>query len=199
MKMGVSAIDHIVIDVETKYLSSDLPGGWGDLDKMGVACCVVYEYQTNRYKIFGDSEDDLFALRARIESADRISGYNIWKFDLPVIYSLHGCCATWLRDKVNDLMARIWHETPIKKGTSLDAVGRATLWRGKIDHGENAPMMYRNGEIAKLHTYCMDDVALTRELVDFVDSNGYVMAPHITPVTLRKIMLPGDRAVEALR
>jgi len=78
--------DHVVVDVEIEKTIEELPNGWDDTHLMGVACAVVYEYQTSRFRIYGPA--DVKALQTRLLSADRISGYNIWRFDFPVIWGL---------------------------------------------------------------------------------------------------------------
>ncbi len=89
--------DHIVVDVEIKKTIEETPGGWDSTDKLGVAVAVVYEFQTDRFRIFGDTAAELESLRARLLKADRISGFNIWKFDFPVIFGLPG------RERVEEL------------------------------------------------------------------------------------------------
>ena len=54
---------------------------------MGVACAVVYEVATNRYRLYDASE--LEALQECLDRADRITTWNGWAFDLPVIYGVN--------------------------------------------------------------------------------------------------------------
>jgi DEAD/DEAH box helicase domain-containing protein len=81
-------IDSVVVDVEIQKTIEETPGGWEATDKLGVAVAVVYEFRRDRMRIYGP--EDVEALRARLEEAERIIGFNIWKFDLPVIYGLPG-------------------------------------------------------------------------------------------------------------
>jgi DEAD/DEAH box helicase domain-containing protein len=181
----MSKLDHIVIDVEIQKTIEETPGGWDATDQLGVAVCVCYEYLTDRFRIYGHTNEELVELRERIKRADRISGFNIWKFDLPVIFGLPGReRVTELLPKTNDILRRIWLSlglsgdqfSSLHKGWGLDPVSRGTLNApGKIANGAQAPRWYQSGEWGKLVNYCVDDVTLERDLVTFVDQFGYVV------------------------
>ena len=178
-------IDHIVVDVEIKKTIEETPGGWDATDKLGVAVAVVYEHKSDRFRVYGDTEVELLALRERLMRADRISGFNIWKFDFPVIFGLPGRERYEpLRDKTNDILVRIWRAlklnpdefTKLHGGWGLDVVARGTLRApGKIANGAIAPIWYQTGRWGELVNYCIDDVTLERDLTAFVDKHGYVV------------------------
>lgn len=174
--------DHIVLDVEIQKTIEELPNGWGDTDKMGVSVAVVYEFLTDRFRIFGS--DDLGALKERLERADRISGYNIWRFDFPVIYGLPSReRVERLRPKTNDLLLRIWRSLGLSletfssahKGWKLDQVMKGTFGVGKIGNGADVPKWFQAGQLHRVINYCVDDVALERDLAAFADRFGYVV------------------------
>lgn len=192
--------DHIVVDVEIQKTIEETPGGWDATDKLGVSCACVWEYRTQRMRIYGPP--DVEALRTRLLEADRISGFNIWRFDFPVIwgFSRHEWDGKGTEDegrvfdayrlqekllpKTNDLLRRIWQGLDLDPdrfdprthgGWGLDAVVRATLGSpGKIGYGGDAPKWFQAGLWAKVANYCADDVSLEKELTDFVDREGYV-------------------------
>ena len=58
----------------------------------------------------------------------------------------------------------------------MDAIASATLGASKIGYGGDAPKWYQAGLIQKVVNYCADDVALERDLTDFVERYGYVLA-----------------------
>lgn len=182
--------DHVVVDVEIQKTIEETPGGWEATDKLGVACACLWEYRTGRMRVYGP--EDIEDLRDRLLNATRISGYNIWRFDFPVIYGfpdrgrVEG--AEFLRTllpKTNDLLMRIWRAlgldddainfTDLHKGWSLDKVTQGTLGVGKIGHGGEAPKWFQAGQWARVVNYCADDVALERDLTDFVDRYGFVV------------------------
>lgn len=179
-------IDHVVVDVEIQKQIGQDGLGWDDTDKLGVACAVVYEYKTDRFRVYGHTAEELEALRRRLTEADRVSGYNIWKFDFPVIWGLAGRLrAEHMKAKTNDLLRRIWqglgHDPDVfNKSThgnwGLDVVAKGTLKApGKIANGAQAPIWYQQGKYGPLINYCVDDVTLERDLTDFVDKYGYVV------------------------
>lgn len=187
--------DHIVVDVEIKKTIEETPGGWDATDLLGVSCAVVYEYRKDRFRVFGDSQEDLVALRVRLMDADRISGFNTWRFDIPVIFGISRThwddanhegaqrLKTSLRGKSNDLLRRIWEGLELNpdeftsqhKGWSLNNVAGGTLGTRKIGYGGDAPKWYQAGDWGRLVNYCIDDVAIEKQLTDFVDRYEYVV------------------------
>lgn len=196
--------DHVVVDVEIAKTIEQVEGGWNATDKLGVAVVCLWEYRTQRMRIYGPGDVEL--LRERLLAADRISGYNILNFDFPVIWGVNK--KVWmdgsaigsqnftdevmittrllkakLLPKTNDLLRRIWEALGINpnngpggiKGTKLDDIAGATLKMGKIGNGADAPVWYQAGNIQKVANYCADDVALERDLTDYVDRYGYVI------------------------
>lgn len=174
--------DHIVVDVEIQKTIEETPGGWDATDQLGVAVACVWEYRTARMRVYGP--DDVPALRDRLLKADRVSGFNIWKFDFPVIFGLPGReRVEQMRSKTDDMLRRIWKALGLNpdsfggshKGWGLDAVAGSTLNAGKIGNGADAPKWYQAGQIQRVANYCADDVALERDLTDFVERHGYVV------------------------
>ncbi len=190
-------MDHVVVDVEIQKTIEEVEGGWNATDKLGVAVACVWQYSDQRMRVYGP--DDVEALRDRLLKADRISGFNIFNFDFPVIWGVNkkewlnqslghdgeGFNQPSLRSRVypytDDMLRRIWQALGLNpdsfggghKGCGLDAVAEATLGAKKIGHGADAPKWYQEGKIQKVTNYCADDVALERDLTDFVERYGY--------------------------
>ncbi len=184
--------DEIVVDVEIIKTIEELPNGWDDTHLMGVAVACVWQYSDRRMRVYGP--EDVAALQERLQRADRISGYNIWNFDFPVIWSAsRGEWRQGLEDlkflkdallpKTNDLLRRIWIALGLDPdnfsrshgGWKLDDVARATLGVGKIGNGADAPRWFQAGKVQKVANYCADDVAVERDLADFIDRYGFVV------------------------
>jgi DEAD/DEAH box helicase domain-containing protein len=174
-------IDHIVVDVEIQKTIEETPGGWEATDKLGVAVACVWEFRGERMRVYGP--EDVPALRARLLKADRISGFNIWKFDFPVIWGIPGTeRVKELLPKTDDILRRIWIELMLDPdrwtrdhgGWSLDKTAIGTLGVGKIGNGADAPKWFQAGQIQRVVNYCCDDVALERDLTLFIDRYGYV-------------------------
>lgn len=193
--------DHVVVDVEIQKTIEETLGGWNATDKLGVAVACVWEYHMQRMRVYGP--EDVEALRQRLLDADRISGFNIFNFDFPVIWGLSkqewlalpSICLempgtvpslkSTLAKKTDDMLRRIWLAKKLDPdrfspnthgGVGLDVVAWSTLGVGKIGHGADAPKWYQQGLIQKVANYCADDVALERDLTNFVEQFGYVIA-----------------------
>lgn len=193
-------IDHIVFDVEIAKTIEEV-GGWHHTEKMGVAVACVWQYRNNRLSVYGP--DDVDALRNRLLSADRISSYNGLLFDYPVVWGYSkaewkasredlgaskGAPAIYkqILPKTDDMLRRIWQAKGLDPdrfnprthgGTKLDDVAYNTLGVRKIGNGADAPKWYQEGKIQQVVNYCADDVAIERDLTDFVDRYGYVVLP----------------------
>lgn len=192
-------MDHVVVDVEIQRTIEEV-GGWDATEKMGVAVACVWEYAGRRMRVYGP--DDVPALRERLLAADRISGYNILNFDFPVIWGTSKAgwreldngsmvlpafgqgLKTVLKSKTDDMLRRIWTALGIdpdnyRHGThgscKLDDVAGTTLKVRKIGNGADAPRWYQAGQVQRVVNYCADDVAIERDLTDFVDQYGYVV------------------------
>ncbi len=189
-------MDHIVVDVEIKKTIEETPGGWDSTHELGVSVAVVFEFRTDRFRIYGP--DDVPALRERLLKAERISGFNTVNFDYPVVFghSKSGWLSEVDRDDGvfelrkqmlathNDILRRIWESQSLDpdnfsprthEGFKLDVVAQETLGIGKIGNGADAPKWFQAGLFHKLIEYCIDDVTIERDLATFVDRYGYVI------------------------
>jgi DEAD/DEAH box helicase domain-containing protein len=173
-------IDHVCFDVEIQKTIEETPGGWESTHLLGVACACLWEFATERMRIYGP--DDVPALRERLLRADRISGYNTASFDMPVVLALPRGQVNddllAMRSKSDDMLARIWAQLGGRffKGWKLDDVADATLGVRKIGDGAEAPKWFQAGQLHRVINYCADDVAIERDLCRFIDRYGYVMS-----------------------
>ena len=185
-------MDHVVVDVEIQKTIEETPGGWNATDRLGVAVACVWQYRDQRMRVYGP--DDVLALRDRLLGADRISGFNIFNFDFPVIWGIakdhwqhnpdNSTLKAALLPKTDDMLRRIWLALRLDPdnfcstshgGWSLDAVASTTIGANKIGFGGDAPKWFQAGLIQKVANYCADDVAMERDLTDFVERYGYVV------------------------
>lgn len=162
---------HLILDLEIQRSIEETPGGWDATDVLGVSVAVVYNVGEDRYTIYG--EHDLDTLRTHLLAAQRVTTFNGYKFDLPVIWGLpQRERVDALQQTSDDLLRRIWQGlgldpdvfTKEHGGWGLDAVCRQTLGRGKIGNGAEAPRLYQQGRWVELINYCLEDVRLTRDL-----------------------------------
>jgi len=148
--------------------------GWGNSKHSKMSYGVIFDYQDLRYKIF--DQHNIKELDARIQSADRVVGYNHMDFDYPILKE-DGCKfqPSPLRDY--DILKLLWKANGGRaKGFKLDEVASLNLGTGKSDDGAEAPIMYQKGEHARLITYCIEDVNLTRQLYDLICFQGFLLA-----------------------
>ena len=152
---------------------------WDATEKIRMSCCCLYSYLENRYHVFGLKDID--KLRSIIISADLVVSFNGNKFDLPVIFNMPNRKAPY-DIKQFDILYKIWEAlrldplqfSDLHKGYGLNACCQASLNKRKTGNGAGAPLLWQNGEYCKVIDYCLNDVALTKELFDFIQMYGYV-------------------------
>lgn len=179
----------IVLDCESKLLAAQVPGKWNSIHLMGLACAVVYDFDTERFTCYDHTQRE--ALCARLLAADKIVSFNGDRFDYPLVFELvMRAPPTEIVPKSVDLYRLMCvgaNRNPAlpQKGFGLGATAQRTIGRTKIDTGTHAPQLYAEGKWGELFTYCMDDVALTRDLYLHVRKHGYVVGPKGEQIAVR--------------
>ena len=183
-----------IIDVETQHLIGDRP-----INQLGVACLCVYDVAGDAYAITapecaqaGAPAPQWTEWMGRIGNADLVVGYNV-QFDLEVLSPWLGkVWPLWapvllrrttagkpaggeLGPNVWDLLLAIRKASRNGVAGSLGDVAFRTLGETKLGQGAHAPALWRAQRYADLHTYCMNDVRLVRNLLRQVKQHGYVM------------------------
>lgn len=189
-----SAGEH-VLDVETLWLSHELPFGWGDRARMRVACCVLADVGTRRTVAFAEqpvqgtgarSLEQLFHfLEACRSEGCTLVGHNLRGFDWEVLageFEARGLLASaqaWgpgaarLVDTLAMLHARLgWRP-------SLELLAQANLGEGKSMDGSLAPKLWRQGRRAEVIAYCRRDVELTRRIWELGRREGRLRFPTL--------------------
>ncbi len=147
----------LVLDLETKHTFKE----FSEPGQLGVTVAAVYNYADSKHHVFEEKElNQLFPL---LENASYIVGYNINSFDLPVLQPYYPGKISQLAafDLLDDIKNLIGHRLALN-----DLVG-ATLNKHKTGHGLQAINLYQEGRWDELKRYCLDDVLLTKELLDF--------------------------------
>jgi hypothetical protein len=153
---------------------------WDHTERIKISCCVVYSYLENRYHVFGPNDVDY--LRSLVLTSDLVVGYNINRFDAPIIFGMESKQFP-VGIKTYDILAEIWKSLDLDplnfsnahKGYSLDAVAQATLGYGKSGHGASAPFYYKQGNIWKVIDYCINDVKVTKDLFDYICVHKHIV------------------------
>lgn len=158
--------NEVIFDIETQNTYQEI--GSRDNRQLKVSLVGVYQSATGEYNSF--LENELPKLWPIFERADRIIGYNIKGFDIPVLMNYYPGDLGKL--PALDLLEII--EQHLGFRIKLDDVAHATIGMGKNGHGLQAVEFWRNGEIEKLRDYCLQDVKVTKEVYEFGLRVGHV-------------------------
>jgi hypothetical protein len=185
----------IVYDLEIKE-PIEGPVTWDRHDLMGISVGVAYHYLTGEFKVYMD--DNLPELAVHLHEAELISGFNIIGFDnrlMDATLDAKGELARVLNLRSYDLLvesrkAAGW--TPSQsfpKSMRLDDHLSSTFGKAymKTANGAEAPLMWKNRELGRLISYCIDDVKRECMLFEHV-WNG---RPVSTPLHAARVL---DRA-----
>lgn len=161
---------QLILDVETKKAFDEVGGYFPD--RLGISfvgvCIRDDHYQKGEMKSYFEQDlPDLFPL---LEKADVVVGFNIDSFDMQTFLPYYK--ADISKIPTLDLMMRI--KDSVGHRISLDAVAQETLGQGKSGNGLDAIKYYRNQEYDKLRDYCLQDVAVTRDIYDYGLKKGLV-------------------------
>jgi len=155
----------IILDVETQHTFQEV--GY-DHKKLKISVVGVYDYATDEYLTY--RENQLGELFPRFEHASYLIGFNINKFDLPVLSPYY--LGNYKQFATIDMLEEV--EKSLGHRIALDDLARATLGTKKSGHGFLAIEYFKKGEWDKLCSYCLDDVKITRELFEYGQKHGKV-------------------------
>jgi len=158
---------RIVLDLETKKTFDDV-GGRNALDKLGISVVGIYEYETDQYTCF--LEKDFGQLQNLLIDASLIIGFNHIYFDMPVLQPYLSIDVKKL--PCFDIMLNI--QEIIGHRIGLNSIATATLGTGKIATGLDAIKYYNEGRWDELKKYCLKDVEVTKNIVEYGIKNKKV-------------------------
>ena len=175
--------DPLVLDVETQYLTDQIPGGWSSVDKLKVALVVTWD---ERNGIRTWYEEDVPRLLMELRNFQPIVTFNGEHFDFKVL-SAYGR-VDFLISKSTDMLAILSQALGFR--VKLESVARATLGRGKSGSGKESVDWWQSGDPEKrqqVADYCRQDVELTRDLYFFGKEKGYVSIEDIRQGGVRRV------------
>jgi DEAD/DEAH box helicase domain-containing protein len=175
--------NFLVLDVETQYLSDEVPGGWNAVDKFRVAVVVTWD-EKNGSRVW--YENDVPQLLAELQAFSPIVTFNGDNFDFKVL-SAYGS-VNFLREKSTDMLAILSKKLGFR--VKLESVAQATLRRGKTGSGTESVEWWRSGDPAqrqKVIDYCKQDVELTRDLYLFGKDRGHVFIEDLRQGGIRRV------------
>ena len=157
--------NHIVLDIETQNLFSDV-GGKENLTKLSLSVAGVYSYTSNEFLTFTESE--MPAFQNLLAKTNLIIGFNTNHFDLPILQKYVDVDLSKIPslDIMDEVVSLLGHRL------SLDDLVSSTLGKKKSANGLMAVQYFREGRMDELKKYCLDDVRLTRDLYEHGLKNG---------------------------
>ena len=180
----------LVFDLETQRSFKDV--GKQNLHKLRISVIGLYDYLTGAYEIY--EEKDLLKLDKRIREADLLIGFNIRRFDLPVL-------APYLFGPIENLPVLDLLEAVEKvRGhrASLDSIAQPTLKVRKSGNGMDALTLFQEGRLDELKRYCLDDVRITKAVYEYGCQNGKIFFTSTWDYKTYEIPVNWKKTTEAL-
>lgn len=157
----------IVFDIETQRTFDEV-GGRDHFDKLGVSYVGVYSYAQD--KMFGFFEQDLATLeKIIITERPSLIGFNSIHFDVPVLQPYFQNIQLSTLPHL-DILKEV--EKTLGHRLKLDSIAQSTLYQKKSGDGLDAIRWYREGDFESIAKYCLDDVAITRDVYEFGKRHG---------------------------
>lgn len=159
--------NFLVIDLETQKSFKEV--GRSRLEKLKISVAGVYDYLTDQYTAY--EEKELMKLEKRIREADLVIGFNIRRFDMPVLapYLFMPVEEIPVLDLLDDIEKVRGHRA------SLDSVAGPTLKQHKTGSGADALILFKEGRMDELKKYCLEDVRLTKEIFEYGCREGKIL------------------------
>jgi hypothetical protein len=164
--------DIIVFDVETQHTFDEV-GGIENRDKLGISYVGLYSY--SQKKMFGFFEKDLPMLeKILLKTRPMLIGFNSIHFDVPVLqpyFTQINLSELPHLDMLKEVEKVLGHRL------KLDSIAQGTIFSQKSGDGLDAIRWYREGNFDALAKYCIDDVAITRDIYEFGEKQGAIYYP----------------------
>lgn len=161
---------QLILDVETKKSFDDVGGFFPD--RLGISFVGVCkrENPNDKGEMLSYFERDLPDLFPLLEQADVVIGFNIDGFDMPTFIPYYNGDITKI--PTLDVLTKI--KESVGHRIKLDSVAQETLGTGKSGDGLDAIKYYKNQQWDELEKYCIQDVAVTRDVYDYGLNKGHV-------------------------
>lgn len=161
--------ERLVLDLETQRDFNEVEGRKPEL--LGVSVVGLYSYETNRYDAYLEA-DIATKLAPRLQTTDLLIGFNIRRFDMPVLqpYLPYSVTTLPILDIMEEVVKNLGHRL------SLDSIAQATLGHGKSGSGLDALRWFKEGRFDLITKYCLDDVKVTKEVYEYGKQHGRLFA-----------------------
>jgi DEAD/DEAH box helicase domain-containing protein len=161
---------QVILDVETQKTFDEVGGFFPDRLGISFVGVCLRDSFSGKGEMMGFFEKDLEKLFPLLESADVIVGFNCDSFDMQTFLPYYKADIT--RIPTLDIMLRIKKSVGHRIG--LDAVAKEALGTGKTGDGLDAIKYFKNQMWRELSEYCLQDVAVTRDIYDYGLKHGKI-------------------------
>lgn len=172
---------------EERFLGIEYCGGWRDFPNMGLAVICAYDCRDDRYRVF--CEDNFSDFQALVDDRSVIVGFNNLAFDnrlceangivVPAAKSYDVLVEVWAGAGLGPVFERATHG-----GFGLEALSDVNFGLKKSGNGAFAPVLWQQRKIGAVIDYCLEDVRLTRLLLERIMVSGVVRDPRDQDKTL---------------
>ncbi len=170
----------------TKIITWDIEtqnglGNWRDFTGVNISVLGAIDEKNNEYIFW---ENELANFIDIILEADIIVGFNTLGFDVPVLqnYTEKNLKKLPHYDIMDEFKKIAGHRI------NLESLAQATLGLGKSGTGIDALRYWSEGKKEELSQYCLDDVRITKQIMDLVLAEKPIK--YIDISSTREILLP---------
>lgn len=163
-------MDKIVLDIETKNTIADV-GGQENIKNLNISFVGVFSYNQNKYLSF--FEKDFKRLENLLKTTGLLIGFSSNRFDIPVLSRYFNLNLKKIEslDMLDEIEEKLGHRI------GLNQLAQANLGIGKTGHGLEAITFYKEGRLAELEKYCINDVKITKNLYELGKKQGHFLVP----------------------
>lgn len=162
--------------------------GWDDHANMGISVIGAYDYQEDRYRVF--LKDNFAEFAQLCCNRQLLAGFNNIGFDNKILNADEFIFPMpQIEARAYDLCVEIKKAAGVDKYTSdysLEKICQANLKISKSGRWDLAPVLWQRHQRRTVIDYCLEDVWVTRRLMDLVLHE----MPIIDPVNGKELWIP---------
>ena len=170
----MSELNEIFFDLETPRWSDEVEGGWSNIPAFGMSVAVTWDSGSG-FRTW--LEHNASELVKELDRADKVIGFNIFRFDYEVLSAYVPNVHELLDKKSFDIFADL--EGRLGFRLSLEVICLTTLGKSKLGAARDALEWFRQGQIDKVVRYCQMDVELTRDIYRYGQEHGVIYYPRL--------------------
>ncbi|MCL5733366.1 MAG: ribonuclease H-like domain-containing protein [Patescibacteria group bacterium] len=186
--------DTLVVDIETQNFFTDPAVGRDNFAALKISVIGVYSYLQDKFFAFEENEIEKAA--ELFSNAELVVGFSINRYDVPVLHNYFQKLPEgkkvdlWKKERL-DILDEI--EIAVGHRVKLDSLAHANLGTGKTGEGSHAIELYKNGEMEKLKSYCLNDVLITRDIYNLGKQNNFLLVPQRGKEDVKKVSFNWQR------